>query len=214
MKAKMILAGALLLAALAPGLASAEYVLDTGTPPAPGGTVPILNKSDWYAAEFTLGPNATISQLSAYLTPDGSGSVGSTFTWVLYSASGTFLGANRENPVGYVSPTNLGDSVTGTFEASGWNSTTVNWAPGPGTYWIALQVSSGQTSGLDLPNGDSTSTGTAPTLAFAFAGTNGRYANLSDGFGVQVSAVPLPAAAWLLGSGLVGLASLRRRRRS
>jgi hypothetical protein len=58
--------------------------------------------------------------------------------------------------------------------------------------------------------------GTAPALAFAF-NSGGGYATAGAlPFGVQVDAttpVPLPAAVWLLGTGLVGLGSRARRRR-
>jgi hypothetical protein len=197
---------ALTVVALAPGIASADFVLDTGTPA--GSTTVLLNSSGWYAAEFTVSAGETaITELSAYLT-QGVGQVGNTFTWDIYSASGTFLGPNRELPT---------YTAVGTFNGNGWNSVNVNWVPTtPGNYWVALQVSnSSQTPGLDLPTETSTTTGTVPATAFAFAGTNARYAlETANPVGIEVSAVPLPAAVWLLGSSLLGLGPWLRRRRS
>jgi hypothetical protein len=205
MKIKLMLGTAVAIAALQPQIGSAQsFVLDTGAPSS--GTDAVLNSSNWYAAEFTLGAGQTITNLSAYLT-QGSGEPGNTYTWDLYSASGTFLGRNREGNT---------DTTTGTFSTNGWNSTTVNWNPGAGTYWIALQVSSSsQTPGLDLPTETLTTTGTAPALAFAYSnGTSTGYAlETNNPIGVEVTAVPLPAAVWLLGSGLASLGFAGRRRR-
>jgi hypothetical protein len=87
-------AAALSVAALVPGIASAAFVLDTGTPTGPS---VVLNSSGWYAEEFSVPAGVSaITQLSVYLTQD-IGQPGNTFTWDLYSAAGTFLGANREN---------------------------------------------------------------------------------------------------------------------
>jgi len=204
MKNKLFLAAALALAALEPGIASASFVLDTGTPT--GTTSVVLNSSGWYAAEFSVSAGETIDALSAYLT-QGSGQPGNTFTWDIYSSSGQFTGANRDAAT-FI--------TTGTFTANGWNTTAVNWTPTTtGLYWVALQVTgASQTPGLDLPTESSTSTGTVPATAFASAGTNGRYAlETANPVGLEVSAVPLPAAAWLLGSGLLGLGGMIRRRR-
>jgi hypothetical protein len=133
--------------------------------------------------------------------------VNNTFTWDLYSTNGTFLGANRES---------VSETTTGTFTADGWNSTSVDWTVASGTYWLALQVSSkAQTPGLDLPVESSTTSGTAPAIAFATAGSNARYAlETLDPVGIEVTAVPLPAAVWLFGSALLGFGPLARRRRS
>ena len=203
MNIKLTIAAALALAALEPGMASANMILDTGTPS--GTRSVLLNSSNWYAAEFSVTAGETISQLSAYLT-SGVGQVGNTYTWDIYSTAGTFLGPNRETP---------SFSTTGTFSGNGWNATDVSWtATTAGNYWVALQVTgASQTPGLDLPTEASATGGTAPALAFAFAGTNGRYAlETNNPVGLQVNAVPLPAAAWLLGSGLLGLGFLMRRR--
>jgi hypothetical protein len=207
-KIHLIAAAVTAAVALVPGIASASFLLDTGTPQTGAGApLPtVLNLTDWWAAEFTVGSGETITQLGAYLT-QGTGN-GNAFTWDLYSTNGTFLGAGREAPT---------DTIAGTYapNPSGWSVTNVNWTVSPGTYWIAMQVSNtSQTTGLDLPVESSTTTGTVPATEFAFAGSNGRYSKSNTGVGIEVSTVPLPAAAWLFGSGLLGLGAVGRRRRS
>jgi len=202
MNIKLTLAAAMATAALVPGVASADtLILDTGTPSS-GPPAALLTSSSSYAAEFNVTAGETITELSAYLNgPTGSND---TFNFELYSAGGPFLtatNATREPAT---------DGVQATFSGNGWNSIAVDWTPAPGTYWLALQTTA---SGLTLPVESSTSTGTAPATAFAFDGTNNKYlAETTTGVGMQVSAVPLPGAVWLLGSGLIGFVSMARRR--
>ena len=197
-----IWAGALAAAFLAPGIASADFVLDTGAP------VTTLSTTQFLAAEFAATAGESITSLSAYLT-EGAGNVGDTFVFDIYS-SASFTGRATGRVLDY--------TATGTFTANGWNTTSANWTPTTtGDYWLALQVSSTtQTKGLSAPGaGISTASGTAPALAFAFAGTNGQYALSSAApvaLEISTAPVPLPAAVWLLGSGLAGLATWRRRR--
>jgi len=206
---------------LAPGLASASFVLDTGTPTSnTGSPVNTLSTSQFVAAEFDVTTaNAAITELSAYLT-EGAGNVGDTFTVDIYSTS-NFTGRSNQRNQLY--------TTTGTFEGNGWNNVSMDWTPtSTGNYWVALQVSSTtQTRGLDLPGAGittasaTTPSGTVPALAFADAGTNGQYIIESTSapttpFGIQLQTapVPLPAAAWLLLSGIGGLGMLVRRRRA
>ena len=206
MKIQKAIALALALAALEPAVSSADtLLLDTGAPT--GSSTAVLNKTDWYAVEFYATAGETIDQLSAYLTA-GAGGVGSTFTWDIYSST-AFTGANRAAAL---------YSTTGTFEVNAndpWNHTTADWtAPTSGLYWVALQVGTGGTAGLDLQTEASSTTGTVPASGFAYAGTNARYSTTgAPAIGVEVSAVPLPAAIWLLGSGLMGFGLVGRRRR-
>ncbi len=204
------IAAALAAAYLVPGIASADFILDTGVPT--GSAAPtVLNTSQFLAGEFAATQGDTITELSAYLT-QGVGQPGDTFTFDIYSAS-NFLGTRASSRI-------LDYTIAGTFGANGWNSTAANWTPSAtGDYWLALQVNSTtNTKGLDAPSETSAVTGTAPALAFAFAGTNGEYSSSgAPAIGLQVteaSPVPLPAAIWLLGSGVMGLGSMARRRRS
>lgn len=211
MKTKSLLMGAAVAAvALVPGMASASFVLDTGVPA--GGSSYVLSSAQWVAGEFAVTAGTDITDLSAYLT-QGAGSVGDTFTFDIYSTATSFTGrANSRSSV---------FTATGTFTQNGWNTTAVNWTPtATGDYWLALQVGpTNSTKGLDLPSETSASTGTAPALGFAYlgSGTSGEYTTVgAPSIGLQVTAaspVPLPPALWLLGSGLLGIGALARRRR-
>jgi hypothetical protein len=199
MKTMMAAVAASLMTVLAPGIASASVVLDTGTPTGSSALPYTLDQSNFYAAEFNLGAGQTITNVQAYITA-GMDQPGATFTIALYDAPG-FTGNY---------PSELFASQA-TYTADGWNGlSNLNWSPGTaGQYWVAVEVGSGDSAiGLSLPT--PATGGTAPATAFASNQGNG-YALGGPAIGLQVTAVPLPAAAWLLASGLLGVGALRRR---
>jgi hypothetical protein len=208
---KTLFAAALATALFAPAIASAALVLDTGTPTAGSVLGSLLDSSDFAAAEFNLTAGSTVTGIQAYLSnAEQLDSPGDTFTLAIYSATG-FIGGRNATPV---------FSTQATYEGDGWNRlSNLSWtAASGGEYWAAVEVnpSSGDTlQGLILPTPKAGS-GTAPALGFAFNDGSGTgYQSTTQSVGLQVTAVapvPLPAAAWLLGSGLLGLGSMRRRR--
>jgi hypothetical protein len=210
MNTKTLLAAALAAALFAPAMASAALVLDTGTPAAGSVLGSVLDNSDFSAAEFNLSAGSTITGIQAFVTnAEDLDSVGDTFTLAIYSASG-FLNARSPTPV---------FSTQATYNGDGWNGVSnLNWtATLGGPYWAAVEVNpaSGDTvNGLVLPT--PAAGGSAPALAFAFNDGSGTgYQTTNQAIGLQVTAVapvPLPAALWLLGSGLLGLGSMRRRK--
>jgi hypothetical protein len=211
MKTKIMFVGALAAALFAPAMASAAFVLDTGTP---AGSVlgGLLDANDFSAAEFNLGAGSTVTGIEAYVTnAESLDSAGDTFTLAIYSASG-FINGRNATPL---------FSTQATYGADGWNGVSnLSWtAASTGQYWAAVEVNPGSgdsVQGLILPS-PAAGAGTAPALAFAFNDGSGTgYQTSNQAVGLEVTAVapvPLPAAAWLLGSGLVGLGAMRRRRR-
>ena len=213
MNRKTTLLGGALAAAvlLLPGVASATFLLDTGIPNGDGGPA-VLNSTSWVAGEFSATAGQEITTVSAYLA-DGIDQPGTptdpvTFTFDIYSNTG-FTGRSS----GRVQEA----TTVGTFTVNGgWNTAVMNWTPtATGDYWLALQVTTGQTKGLDLPQETSNTTGTVSALGFARlgTGTSSEYTeSAAVPVGLQVSAVPLPPAVWLLGSGLLGLGLFWRRK--
>jgi hypothetical protein len=184
----------------AAGDAKAAFILDTGTPT--GSSQFVLSTSESYAAEFVATAGETINSLAAYLKP-GTGNA-TSFEFEIFSNNPAFINAR---------PPTMVYSQAATLTTSGWNSVVANWIPTTsGDYWLAiLEPNVGTT--LDVQSETSTGTGTAPALAFASTNTPGtRYSSFGTGIGLEVNAVPLPAAAWLMLSGLGGLGAFVRKR--
>jgi hypothetical protein len=186
----------------AAGEAKAAFVLDTGTPT--GGSQLVLSTAQSFAAEFSITAGQTVTSLAAYLKPNTGNAP--SFEFEIFSNSPSFL-TNRNPTLVY------SVSFNGSSLASGWNSVAANWTPTTtGNYWLAiLEPNTGTT--LDVQSETSTATGTVPALEFASTNTPGnRYNAFGTGIGLEVNAVPLPAAAWLMLSGLGGLAASLRKR--
>lgn len=207
---KIAIAGAAAAVMLSPAVASASFILDTGTPTGTGAPE-VLTTAQWLAGEFavTTGETGQAYSLSAYLT-QGAGQIGDTFTFDVYAAGSGFTAraSSREAPV---------FTATGTFTGNGWNFSSSDWTPSTaGSYWLALQVSStSQTHGLDAPVETSATTGTVPALGFAYAPSSLQYQTAgAQPIGLEITAVPLPPGIWLLGSAVLGLGGVMRRRRT
>ncbi len=204
------------------GAASGTYSPITGAW-TNNGTVQVLGgvlNSDYSvtvnpAASGTVGTATTIdlatTQRIIFFDATGNPVVGAGFQATTDSTSLT-LTASAISGAGLTSL----QALLGADEAvlSGWDFTTTGYTSGDPVY-LSLYAGSGQTL-LDLSiwhyDGSSWSAYDAYDLAY-----DGTYAGFTvtdfSGYAVSGTApVPIPAAAWLLGSGLAGLAAVRRRR--
>jgi hypothetical protein len=201
MKVPTALSGLVLLAALA-APAHAALALDTGTPV--DQAMPLtLDGNDYYAAEFNLSQTSVINSVAAFLTA-GLDQGGATFTIAIYA--GDALLSRFGTP---------DFAAQGTYTADGWNMTNgLDFVEGPGNYWVALEVGAlDSATGLGLPM-PPIGGGTVPALAFAFNAGGGYVTDGALPFAVQVevSPVPEPSAALLMGAGLALVAAAFWRR--
>jgi hypothetical protein len=139
---------------------------------------------------------------------------------ITYNFSATNFTAYGGTPV----PVN---SIAGSFTVDGSIVTQIDFAIGSYSYSAAdVEISSIYTLLGGAANGPGITFGTddfwlqwlpgLPTyftgFAYTVAGVNDYYSSYTGE--ISVAAVPVPAAAWLFGSGLIGLAGASRRRKS
>jgi hypothetical protein len=199
MKLLRNLATALLL--IAGGSAHAAWLVDTGPGQRGDQGASALYSGQALAGEFTISEDWVVNSVEGWI--NNFGAIGKTATIVLYEGGGDTPGLEL-----YSSDfSSTGDSDTG------WEGRSdLGWAIPSGTYWVAFEVRAGQTMRAAMPEVEVPGT---PLGAYAFLQSRDpvwRPSNTID-FGVRiegVAAVPLPAAAWLFGSALLGLAWLRR----
>ena len=176
-------------------VANAAAVIDFGTGLAgPGGTLS-------YDGVNTIGANVNIGALTAQGTPAGAG------TYAITALLNFDTGANTISIVGDVP--GLGIPAGTTLLTGSFSSFTYTAIPGPGG---TTEIFSGQ--GPDVKNTALLSAlGVPVTTPFDFFGfsiesVNGTVVSTD----IVNTAVPVPAAVWLFGSGLLGLVGIARRK--
>jgi hypothetical protein len=195
---KTILAAAVPAATLLAVPAQAAWLLDTGTPDN-SGFAQAVNADQGLAMQFSVAGPQLIDAVQAYLADPFQANQGATFLLNLYGNSGS--GATAL-------PGALLYSQTASFAADGWNGASgLGWSVGPGLYWAAVEVASGDFSDLVAPVHAPAAN---PATAFSTFSTYGRYDHLD--IGLRVSAVPEPGSWVLLVAGIGAVAAAARRR--
>jgi hypothetical protein len=174
--------------------------------------------------------NVTTGATNGNLVSVGTGTlddVTGTATWQTTSIAQTYLGPNGTLPLA----TSAEIVTDNTFQFTGLNSGILTQVTAGCTeqgvlfadYFFATCTANpvGTTSsyGTGIPNFDISAIDTAGPITFTTSGTAGAgQVALNASYSIAVtggpSPVPVPAAAWLFGSALVGLAGIGRKRKA
>ena len=187
-------------------------IVDTGQPAAAilggrgvSGTGSGSGVNQWQAGEFNVGTSTKITGALGYMhnymaTPR-------TATVALYNDGSEVPGSELFSAF-FTVPWNPSGTV---YDWYGLSS--LNWEVGPGTYWLAFEVRSGQTFWGVMPSPSPTPLNNEANF---FNGTWNQYDATNIGvrvYGEPVSTVPEPATLLLLGSGLAGIGGAAWRRK-
>ena len=180
---------------------NAAFIVDTGAGDATGGGI-ALDSSQWVAGQISITNAQTVTSVEGWF---GEGTEG-TITAAIYTDNGSGVPVSELFSSQFILNN---PSTVPTVHA--WDGAFgLSWLLNPGTYWVAFEVRAGDTgSGLMPDNVPS------PLDDYAFRNTSGTdWQSLSsnESLGFRVSRVPIPAAVWLFGSGLIGLIGFARRK--
>jgi hypothetical protein len=200
-KFSMVLAVALLFLGLMISTALGDTLLTTSTPD--GGSSGSLAADFWYAGQFTLPQAAHIADIEGYLKRTGSNQ---SFSAYLYEDNSGRPGTEI---------TNYLITVSSSADPGWCGSSGLDVPLAAGTYWIGFQPSSTENFLGRIYTGVST----LGARAFWYTGGSTDWTVFTDDTSYTIGyrvlgtydAVPLPASAWLLGSGLLALGGLRRK---
>jgi hypothetical protein len=184
--------------------ASAALIVDTGAPNTSGGLR--VYADQWVAGQFTTMSDYNINSVEGWFGSQDGGSAHAT----IYADNGTGL------PFGAALHTQQFTLDAPQVGTSAWDGAYgLNWALAAGTYWLAFEVLAGDTAENYMPNGapsplaligiDISPAGDGYTVSSTF---------YTPGFRIDAtpSAVPVPAAVWLFGTGILGLIGYGKRR--
>jgi hypothetical protein len=179
----------------------AAIIVDTGQPTNQAAFYSNGNQSR-FASEFSVSQDWAVTSASAWIV--NTGGEGDTLVIAIHNA-----GAGVPGTLLY------SQAFTGPSGSdSGWyGSTGLNWAlTANTTYWVVVSAYD-QAANRFVVGGMGEY---APNGLVNDAMWNGNswadYDQVNFGWQINGTPVPVPAAAWLLGSGLIGLAALRRTR--
>lgn len=218
MKKQFIGMGIGLTLLLGAGVAQGDVIVDTGAGIGGSGKEPALysgQSAQWLAAEFSLDQNYWITDIHGWLYNNGN--TGHNFTITVYGDGGEIPDTN--NLLYSNSAT-----ITGTDGQANWEGYHISYGNGlelsQGTYWVSFEIR--PINYFDPYNGYMPADSPNPLGNEAFLATgNGSWIEYDPlNIGVQIlgdpiapAPVPEPATMLLFGTGIVGLAGSRLKRK-
>ena len=187
-----------LLLILISNTASAVLIVDTG--PGPNGAFGFLAlfQGQSIAAQFQTDQKYTLKSIEGWMSANAG-----TGTIAIYTNSMSNLPGSELFSIAFAVPNS---------PSADWEGVdNLGWMLEVGTYWVAFEVRAGQTLGGGMPF-------PAANPLAEYALNDGiddpdDWSSTSNSVGVRIHAtvIPIPAAAWLFGSALVGLIGWSRR---
>ena len=199
MKNLQLLAGTAILAITLSQHAQADLIVDTGAPISTAGGW-VLDGANFYAVQFTLAQTQEITGIEAYITDSGDVTQDqNTFTVAVYDSNSSYH--NLPSSLEFSQQATFNDNSNG----GGWNGLSgIDQTLNAGTYWAAFEVGASDSFAGVLPEINT-------TLTTAYNDGSG-YKLTSSGFGVEITAVPVPASLWLFISGLLAFGRFGKRK--
>jgi len=188
------------------GNGHAAYIVNTGPGPTSlvGSSPGLWRDASGYqylAGEFIIDQPYTITNIEGWIYNNNESN--STATIVIYGDGGSIPNSNEI----YSQQFNIASQNYDWSGASG-----LSWYLSAGTYWLSFEVRTSDTQDGWMPTSDDNPSSPLGKYAYNYNGV-GWQSSLSTNFAarVQANAVPIPAAVWLLGSGLIGIVGVRRK---
>ena len=188
-------------------MAQGAIIVDTGEVPA-GGEVALSynNPTQWLAGQFSITQSYTITDVQGYIRQT-SWSPG-TLTLSIYGDGGIIPDTSTVLFRGQFTVPHPGFYG---YAHDWFGISEMNLDLSAGNYWVAFEVRAGDT----FDHGAMRYGAPEPLDAYAVYNPNYSSDYFSHGFDVGVkiqgNSVPLPAAVWLLGSGLIGFVGIRKK---
>lgn len=194
----------LLALGVAPGVAQAALVTDTGTPSNAVGAGWAFNSGHSYAGRFSVPSDLTINSIEGYFSTDA-GEVSISLFSNSADGEGGFIPGSALRSASFA--TSLGEAA--------WHAAAgLNWAVEQGSYWVVFTSTYGSESQASMP-------GAVASALDGYALEQGGQWHDAAGLGLDqglrvdasAMAVPEPGSMALFGLGLavVGMASRRKR---